>query len=183
MSAPAARSRLRPRLVSRRALRNRVAALFPLPARERMKVRVLIQRAILRANQDSASVHHARSTGRARQRSAALTLGAGVTPWRANQDSASVQNSCAEVTHSSPGVVSCKYLQKFWLILVRAAKVLSDPVPPFRPGKGTRQVLPRLSGSGPVPPFPARKGGQGDRTAAFPGDFSAPLPHSFWGRG
>ena len=39
----------------RRALHNSPASLFPLPARERMKVRVLIQRAILRAIQDSAS--------------------------------------------------------------------------------------------------------------------------------
>src|SRR5208337_3084133 len=34
-------------------------ALFPLPARERMKVRVLIQRAIMRAIQDSASAPNA----------------------------------------------------------------------------------------------------------------------------
>ncbi len=35
----------------------------------------------------------------------------------------------------------------------------------------------------PGSPFPNRKGGQGDRTAAFTEDFSVPLPHSFWGRG
>ncbi len=183
MSAPAARSRLRPRSRSRRALCNRVAALFPLPARERMKVRVLIQRAILRANQDSASVHHARSTGRARQRSAALILGAGVTPCRAILDSASFQNSCAEVTHSSPSVVSCKYFQKVLVDSGTSSQGTHWSGSPFPARKGCSACTSPTFRLWSSSPFPRRKGGQGDRTAIFPEEFSAPLPHSFRGKG
>ncbi len=63
-------------------MHNLIAELFPLPARERMKVRVLIQRAISRANQDSASF----------------------------------QNSYAEVTHSSlSGRVVRKRIESLFL--------------------------------------------------------------------
>jgi hypothetical protein len=43
----------------RRALRNLIEVLFPRPVRARMKVRVHMQRAILRAIQDSASAPNA----------------------------------------------------------------------------------------------------------------------------